>query len=123
MEFEKTLRERLYKKEVESIERDFAYYYNQELLWYPTFDGIKNAYAIYMEHKMQGKPESDLYKILGEFEQELSAEDLTILKKQIEITAQEKAYIQYQELCQYGERKSCYKRSFNAKSFKKQTKR
>lgn len=109
MEFEKTLRARLYKKEVEIIERDFAYYYNQEILWYPTFDGIKNAYAIYMEHKMQGKPERDLYKILGEFEQELSAEDLTILKKQIEITAQEKAYIQYQELCQYGERKAAIK--------------
>ena len=126
MEFEKTLRERLYQKQLEQIERDFQYRYHESLSRLEDLDiksKVQNAYAIYMTNKMQGMPEKQLYPLFDEFSKAVSEEALDKTKEELELEEREKAYIKYQELNQlFGRKESC-KRSFSKKSFARKIKR
>lgn len=107
MEFEKTLRERLYKQQLEQLERDFQYRYYGSLEQWEDSDvraRVENAYAICIANKMQGMSEKQLYSLLDDFSEAVSEKTLNKIKGKLELEEREKAYIQYKELNQLAGR-------------------
>lgn len=107
MEFEKILRERFYKQTLENLIRDFSLIWNdyaisKDDLSSERFRVISSAYSIYLDNKMKNIPDEELFKLCDEFDDAISSEALNELKKNVELSEQEKSYIMYKSM--YRER-------------------
>ncbi|MCI9177165.1 MAG: hypothetical protein HFJ28_00920 [Clostridia bacterium] len=123
MEFERTLKQRIYEQEVQNEKREYEWLISSKIssiyLQDTKFSSIQNAYAIFIEKKKRNLSKDELYQLYDEFEQALSAEALEELKKQIKLSRQEEEYIQYEILSgvYIEKRKKCFDRSTNKKNF------
>lgn len=108
MEFEKRLRERVYQQKLEKLEIDFQRKFHQDLTTYNFQDvlsRIAGAYSIYISNTAKGMTREQLHKLCDGFEQEISVDALNEKKKDIVLDEEEKMYIQYNEMKEYGRRR------------------
>lgn len=101
MNFEEDLKNRLRVETLERIEREFQRVWenNNSLevdLQDIRFDSIGNAYSLYMENRMRDSSEEQLFSILEDFEQAISAKVLAGMREEIRLQEQEKTYIKNQ---------------------------
>ena len=108
MEFEKRLRDRVYQQRLEQLEIDFQRRFHQDLTTYnfqEVTSRIADAYSIYISNTAKGITREQLHELYDGFEQAISVDALNEMKKDMVFDEDEKMYIQYNEMKEYGGRR------------------